>query len=267
MDEKMKRQLKCKGMALALALSLTAGVPVMQATQIPVEAAAKAAKNGLKQENGKYYYYKKGAKVKNTWITIGKKEYYFKSDASAAIGWTKIGKKAYYFTAKAVKVKNKKVDGVKLNKKGEASLSNERVAMLVKTQSAVAKITKNSQSKEQKLKACYADMLKCSYAGKFFPTDTSGWEVKYASDMLDGRKGNCYSYAAAFGMLARACGFNAKIVTGQISKDGADAISHAWVEIGGKVYDPQTEQTMGIDLYGKKYADVSRVVYTIAKKA
>lgn len=253
-------------MALALALSLTAGVPAMQATQIPVEAAAKAVKKGLKQENGKFYYYKKGAKVKKTWITIGKKEYYFQGDGSAAIGWTKIGKKAYYFTTKAVKVKNKKVDGVKLNKKGEASLSNERVAMLLKAQSAVTKITKSSQSNEQKLKACYTDMLKCSYAGKFFPTDTSGWEVKYASDMLDTRKGNCYSYAAAFGVLARACGFDAKIVTGQISKDGATAISHAWVEIDGKLYDPQTEQTMGIDLYGKKYTDISRVVYTIAKK-
>lgn len=262
----MKRQLKCKGMALALALSLTAGVPVMQATQIPVEAAAKAAKNGLKQENSKYYYYKKGTKVKNTWITIGKKEYYFKSDGSAAIGWTKIGKNAYYFTAKAVKVKNKKVDGVKLNAKGEASLSNERVALIFKVQDVVAKNTKSSQSKAQKLKACYADMLKCSYAGKFFPINTSGWEVKYASDMLDGRKGNCYSFAAAFGMLARECGFNAKIVTGQISKDGAAAVNHAWVEIGGKVYDPQTEQIMGIDLYGKKYTDISRVVYTIDKK-
>lgn len=262
----MKRALKHKGITLALALSLAAGVPAMQAFQAPVEAAAKAAKNGLKQENGKYYYYKKGAKVKKTWITIGKKEYYFQSDGSAAIGWTKIGKKIYYFTAKGIKVKNKNVDGVKLNQKGEVSISNERAAMLVKAQSAVAKITKSSQSKAQKLKACYADIRNCEYAGKFVSTDTAGWEVWYASDMLDSRKGNCYSYAAAFGMLARACGFDAKIVTGQISKDGAQAINHAWVEIGGKLYDPQTEKIMSIDLYGKNYADVSRVVYTPEKK-
>ncbi len=262
----MKRPLKYKGMALALALSLTAGVPVMQAAQMPVEAAAKAAKNGLRQENGKYYYYKKGTKVKKTWKTIGKKEYYFQNDGSAAVGWTKIGKKAYYFTAKAVKVKNKKVNGVKLNQKGEAPLNNERVALLLKAQSVVAEITKSSQSKAQKLKACYAYMLNCEYAGKFGSTDISGWEVGYASEMLDSRKGNCYSYAAAFGILARVCGFNARIVTGQISKDGAQAVSHAWVEIGGKVYDPQTEKVMGIDLYGKKYADISRVVYTVDRK-
>lgn len=262
----MKRQLKCKGIALALALSLTAGVPVMQMAPVPVEAAAKTAKSGLKQENGKYYYYKKGTKVKKTWVTIGKKEYYFQNDGSAAVGWTKIGKKAYYFNNKAVKVKSKNVDGVKLNAKGEASPSNERVAMLLKAQSAVAKVTKSSQTKAQKLKSCYEDMLKCSYLPRFFPTDTAGWEVKYASDMLDGRKGNCYSYAAAFGMMARACGYNAKIVTGQISKDGAEAVNHAWVEIGGKVYDPQTETVMGIDLYGQSYANISRAVYTIEKK-
>lgn len=261
----MRQWMRRRGMLLVLALMLAAGTP-LYVMNTPVEVSAKTVKKGLKQEKGKYYYYQKGVKVKNKWITIGKKKYYFQKNGAAAVDWNKIGNKAYYFNSKAVMVKNKKVDGVKLNAKGQASLNNDRVKLIFAVKSVVAEKTKSSWSKAQKLEACYNDMLKCGYAGKFGSTTAAGWEVKYAYDMLTSRKGNCYSFASAFGMLARECGYNAKIVTGKISKDGADEISHAWVEISGKVYDPQTQQTMGIDLYGKKYTDVSRAVYTVEKK-
>lgn len=261
----MRQWIKFRGMAMALALLLAMGAP-LYVMQTPVEVSAKAVKKGLKKEKGKYYYYNKGKKAKNKWVTIGKKKYYFQGNGAAAVGWTKIGGKAYYFTSKAVMAKNKKVDGIKLNAKGQASISNERVKLIFAVQSVIDRVAKSSQSKEQKLKACYDDMLKCGYAGRFGSTDTAGWEVGYAYEMLTSRKGNCYSYAAAFGMLARKCGYNAKIVTGQIVKDGAAAVNHAWVEINGRVYDPQTQQTMGIDLYNKDYTASSRVVYTIGKK-
>lgn len=261
----MRQWMKKRGMLLALALLLAAGTPLYM-VQTPVQVSAKAVKKGLKREKGKYYYYKKGVKVKKQWVSIGKKKYYFQKNGAAAVDWNKIGNKAYYFNSKGVMAKNKRVDGVKLNAKGQASLNNDRVKLIFAVKSVMAKKTKSSQSKAQKLKACYNDMLKCGYAGKFGSTTVSGWEVKYAYDMLTSRKGNCYSYASAFAMLARECGYNAKIVTGKITKDGGNEIPHAWVEISGKVYDPQTQQNMGIDLYGKKYTDMSRVVYMAEKK-
>lgn len=260
----MKNQIKTRGLALALALLMAAGTP-LYAVQAPVQAAVTmAVKKGLKLEKGNYYYYVKGKKVKNTWKTIGKKKYYFKASGAAAVGWNKIGKKAYYFSAKGVMAKGKTVDKVKLGSNGQAALS-DRAVMLVKAQSVLEQKTKSTQTKAQKLKACYQDMLKCSYLARFFPTDTADWEVQYAYDMLTNRKGNCYSYASAFAMLAKACGYNAKIVTGQLNKDANNIGPHAWVEIGGKVYDPQTQQNMDIDLYGKAYSEVSsRVTYTIS---
>lgn len=68
----------------APAISLTA----------PVTVEAAAVKSGLKKEKGKYYFYVKGVKVKNTWRTIKVKSngktvsyrYYFGKDGAAYMG-------------------------------------------------------------------------------------------------------------------------------------------------------------------------------------
>lgn len=270
----MRDRMKIKGMALALAAALALGAPAACVLQTPVEVSAKAVKNGLKQEGGKYYFYNKGKKVKNKWQAVGKKRYYLKSDGAAAIGWNKIGKKAYYFTDKGVMVRNKKVDKVQLNKNGEASLTT-RAKMLIEVQSVLDKRTKSTWSKAQKLRACYNYMRdKCGYGIRQTPAAVgtpSKWEVSYAYDMLKDKKGNCYSFAAGFAMLARGCGYNAKIIAGQMQRpiQGDTPRPHAWVEIGGKVYDPQTQQVLktynkvNVDLFGKAYGKTGGVKYAL----
>ena len=58
-----------------------------------------AAKNGLKLENGKYYYYKNGVKQKG-WVKDGKKTYYLLKDYTLAKKmWRTIDGKKYYFKA------------------------------------------------------------------------------------------------------------------------------------------------------------------------
>ncbi len=57
-------------------------------------AAGAAAKEGLKKESGKYYFYSKGKKVKNRWETVARKtddgtvkyRYYFGADGAAVSG-------------------------------------------------------------------------------------------------------------------------------------------------------------------------------------
>lgn len=273
----MRDRLKIKGMAMALAVALAVGTPAC-VMQTPVEVSAKTMKKGLKLENGRYYFYKNGKKVKNGWQTDGKKRYYLKKDGVAAIGWNKIGKKAYHFNVKAVMEKNKKIDGVQLDKKGEASLST-RVKMLVEVQSVLDKRTKSSQTKAQKLKVCYKYLRdKCGFGyparGLVPQGKPSKWEAGYAYDMLKEKKGNCYSYAAAFAVLARGCGYNnATVVVGKIKKPGQDPIAHAWVQIGSKVYDPQTEQSLKQyyhteeDLFGKDYSKTKNVMYMMSDGA
>ncbi len=265
----MKNWLKFRGMALLLALALAVGAPVC-VLQTPVEVSAKTVKKGLKKEKGNYYFYQKGKKVKKQWKTIKKKTYYFKNNGAAAIGWNKIGRKAYYFNDNGVMAKGKKVNGVQLNKKGEASIYNNRVKLMLKVQNVLDKKTKTGQTKAQKLNVCYQYMVKsCSYMGRKVPQgNPSGWEVEYAYNMLADKKGNCYSFAAGFAMLARGCGYNAEIIVGSIQKPGESLIPHAWVEIGGKVYDPQTQQILRqegikVNLCGKEYSKTGNVMYAL----
>lgn len=268
----MKQRMKFRGLVMMLALLLTVGTPLC-ALQTPVEVSAARSvtirKTGLKLEDGKFYYYKKGVKIKNKWMTIRNKKYYFQSDGAAAVGWSKIQNKAYYFASNAVMVKNKKVDGVKINARGQASLTNSRIKLIFKAKLVAAKLTRKAEDDEEKLEACYEDVLKYRFIGKFGAASSSGWEVKSAYDMLVTKRGNSYSFAAAFGMLARQCGYDAKIVMGKITKnteEGEVTVNHAWVEINGRVYDPQTQQATGIELYGVEYSEITQVSYDIAKK-
>ena len=59
-------------------------------------------KNGLVQENGKYYFYKNGKMQKNFWKTVEGKKYYFKANGQAATGSCKIKKKYYIFNEEGV---------------------------------------------------------------------------------------------------------------------------------------------------------------------
>ena len=45
-------------------------------------------KNGLVEENGKYYFYKDGKKLKKVWKTVNGKKYYFKKNGQALPDFT-----------------------------------------------------------------------------------------------------------------------------------------------------------------------------------
>ena len=46
--------------------------------------------------------------------------------------------------------------------------------------------------------------------------------------MYETEKGNCYNFAAAFAMLARALGYDAEAISGLV---GGELQAHGWVEI------------------------------------
>lgn len=83
----------------------------------------------------------------------------------------------------------------------------------------------------------------------------TGWENESAAVMLTERRGNCYNYAATFGLLARALGYDAVMYSGSIyGENGADLgyptkRPHGWVEIeiDGTVYifDTDMQATVG----------------------
>lgn len=123
----MKKWKKILVMVLCL---MMVQVPAVSLTA-PETVQAATVKNGLKKENGKYYYYKQGKKLKNTWRTVPTKvgtkkynyRYYFgKTGAAYAASPTynkftynvvikTIGGKKYGFDTKGRMVKGYYVNG------------------------------------------------------------------------------------------------------------------------------------------------------------
>ena len=62
----------------------------------------------------------------------------------------------------------------------------------------------------------------------YYEIGETGWENDEAYRMLTTGKGNCYSYAAEFGILARALGYDAQIFSGTVDPRKHP---HGWVEI------------------------------------
>lgn len=102
----MKKWIKILAVVLCLLFVQTTVLTVAE----PISVQAATVKSGLKKENGKYYYYAKGVKVKKAWKTVkvtknGKTtsyQYYFGSNGAAYAG-----KKVYGVNTPAVK----KIDG------------------------------------------------------------------------------------------------------------------------------------------------------------
>lgn len=100
---KDRRMNKVKMCAAVLALGMCLQVPAAVMVEAPKAEAAE--KSGLIKSKKKYFYYKKGKKVKNKWVNVkvkGKKyKYYFGKNGAAYTGVKKIKGKIYCFNAKA----------------------------------------------------------------------------------------------------------------------------------------------------------------------
>jgi len=79
------------------------------------------------------------------------------------------------------------------------------------------------------------------------------WINEYGYDMLATGSGNCYSFAALFGLMARAIGYDARSVAGAVGARGGGTTPHGWVEVwqDGQRYicDPEGEYELKINLY------------------
>lgn len=75
-----------------------------------------------------------------------------------------------------------------------------------------------------------------------FAFGATDWEIDCAVEMFSTAHGNCYNYAAVFWALARGLGYDARAISGTISRTDQP---HAWVEIEidgiNYVFDPETE--------------------------
>ena len=246
----MKRKIGYVWILLAVFLLAcsSAGVLCAQATGTEETVVSTKKSSGWVTKKGKKYYYKNGKAVTG-WKTVKGKKYYFvesgKKKGQMVTGWHIFGKTCYYFR-KDGSLDTSKTTDAKRNgdKTGTAKQKTYRRALAL-----VAKITTKSMTKEEKLRACFEYVMK--YTGRrprtphYYGMD---WPVVYANDMFLDGSGNCFSYAAAFAFMAKACGYK--------NVYACSDTGHGWTEINGKIYDPEEYRNTKYKYYGTSYSQV-----------
>lgn len=215
-------------------------------------SAAKKAK--WKESKGYSYYYNKSGKKVTGKVTIGKRTYLFNEKGAMQTGWKRYKGKYYFFHLnKGFMLKDKKVNGIRLTKKGAAKITKDNKS-LVKTFTRASEIydeiTKPTMTRKEKLKKCFDFVVKYPYATRRKWSNFDGWYIAYANDMFEYGRGNCFSYAAAFGFLANACGYEDVYI---ISSGG-----HGWAEVKGLVFDPEEHKAGHGNMFGRDYSTMSR---------
>lgn len=200
-------------------------------TETKEEAGKIVTKNGKK-----YYEYANGKKAKNQFVTIKKKTYYFGKKGVMVKGWMKKDSNYYYFDRNTGAQKiGGTVDGIKLDKSGKAkktSYNKKKIETMITANSIMNKVTKPTDTKEQKLKKVFDWVLKHPYHRYRYYHEAKakkGWEMTYANDVYEKGDGCCASEACALAFLAHECGYKTVYI--------CDDTGHVWVEINGRVYD------------------------------
>ena len=218
----------------------------------------KTIKTGWYTKKGHIWYFTKKGKKVTGWKKIKGKKYYFRTSGkyrgTAVTGWMKQGKAWYYFGRKGVYHPEKSANANRYSDKtGSAKQKTIRRAKAI-----VSKITNSKMSKAQKLRVCFDYVMK-TYTGRrprtphYCGTD---WPVVYANDMFLDGSGNCFSYAAAFGYLAKACGYTNVYC--------CNSTGHGWTEINGLIYDPEEYRNTARKYYGTPYSAVPSYRQAIA---
>ncbi|MDY3619137.1 S-layer homology domain-containing protein [Agathobaculum sp.] len=174
-----------------------------------------------------------------------------------APGWHNIEGELYHVNADQLFDRNTAVDGLELDRNGRYTTGSEKLDKQL-TEAVRQALKGDSQDQLGNLRVVY------EYAKNTFgylgvgevDTSKAGWDITQAENMLETKKGNCYSWASAFTHLARKVGYPAKAIVGKgVSPKGNESV-HAWTEItiDGVPYtfDPQIESVYAAR-YGEKY--------------
>ncbi len=225
---------------------------------VQTEESDAHASGKWKSRNQKVFYYENGKK------TLGLKEidgkyYYFDAKGIQRTGWQSCDGHYYYFNIangkKGYMESEKTINGIDLAEDGKAELTaaaTGKLNVLLKANKVVEKATKPEMKKSEKLKKSFEYLLKhFQYRGSPDFEKSKQWEQNYAQDLFEEGHGNCYAFGAAFAFLANAVGYKECYA---VSSGG-----HGWAEVNGKVYDPTWSLTdknhsyygISFDLSGK----------------
>ncbi len=168
----------------------------------------------------------------------------------------------YYVEQNGSLARNKTVDGFTFGADGKYTTNSEILDN--KLSEIIQNHTNSNMTQEQKLKVVH-EYVRDNYnylKRPFVQKGQTDWEKQYALDMLDMKKGNCYSFAALYYYLAKQIGYDAHAVIGTV---GHEHSPHGWVEIAmdGTTYIFDAEMEMA---YRKRgiYHDIFKKTYDTA---
>ena len=203
----------------------------------------------------------------------GKKKYY--RDGQYVTGQQKIGKYVYMFSKYGNMIKrditihkdqsiiSHQMDMYQAGKRagkyytatGKRMNSTKTVEFRAyqNARKVVAKNTRKSMSKSQKLETCFRWVMKRYYrTWRRFRQGGKAWYAVNANDYFERGCGDCIADASAFAYLAKALGYKNVYVCTDGHRN--DENSHGWAEINGRVYDPLFAEAKSYSRnYGVRY--------------
>lgn len=257
------------GAAITVSTVLAGNCEVKAATKTPVGFVQTATgiswmytdgsvlKNNWLEMNGLRWHFDANGNLQTGLVTVGKKTYLLFANGVVGTGWQSIGDGIYYFNADGTMAKNTTIDGFKLGADGKVQFTAAQLAAAQSSQTsavnaqAAAGVPQNASNgvlastvssilstiitpemtNDQKLLACFDWVCNTTSYKRTYETPAGDFTGQYAMDIFTTHQGNCYRYASAFAYLAKGCGFEARVTTGQIKSAKGGLTPHGWAEV------------------------------------
>lgn len=178
----------------------------------------------------------------NSFVNIGGRLYRTTYDGYIDLsiaGLKEFGSDLYYFTPEHYALTNAYFDKLYFGADGRYTTGSTDLDRLVNN--ALASCTNSGMTQSEKLRASYLYLRdNCTYLSRaHHPRGVDYFVPESATFMFKNMRGNCYCYASCFLLMARRLGYHdAYIVSGGVGTKNDD---HAWVMLGGKIFDPELE--------------------------
>ena len=187
------------------------------------------AATGLREIDSQFYYFNGSCAMQTGWVAMGNNRWsYFYPSGARANGTCTIDGTRYTFGEDGTTDQLPSITG-DFTLDGKVRNLAGRLGSL----SACFNWTKNHTHKNWAGNRSYAH-------GRY--GTNADWVRNECARMINGQQTDCYAFAATFGCLAKALGYDVRVVSGSVPRISGGQAAHGWVEIvqGGTtyVYDP-----------------------------
>ena len=214
---------------------------------------------GWMQSSGKWYYFRASGKMETGWLSLSGSWYYMRTSGAMATGWEQISGNWYYF-----KDSGKMADDevLTIGEKRYAfaqggAWRGEQDPMFFAAYDYAQQFLEPGMTKAQKLRACFDGLADCREKNPWIPHYKGiDWPQRYAEYFYENDAGNCFGFAAAFGYMAKAVGYENVYC--------CNSGGHGWVEIDGLVYDAEWTRHAEGNYFGRSLSATGGPKYATA---